>query len=120
MTEDAILVVSLLLGIFCVLPLTCLLVARWRYKRKRQLAYLTTVGNGSMNTYMDIPKRDVHHLFHTLWTKAVGTDTYNKNEWKQMDAYLYSLLADPNAAQKIVEAERVVQPPSRFEREPVL
>jgi hypothetical protein len=73
-----------------------------------------------MNTYMDIPQRDVHHLFHTLWTKAVGTENYNKNEWKQMGAYLYAFLADPKAPQQIAEADRVVQPPTRFERDPVL
>jgi hypothetical protein len=26
--------------------------------------------------------QDIYHLFHTLWTKAVGTPEYDKAEWK--------------------------------------
>jgi hypothetical protein len=73
-----------------------------------------------MITYMDAPQKDVHHLFHTLWTKAVGTERYNKNEWKQMGSYLYSMMESPGASKKIIEAEKVVPPPTRFERDPVL
>lgn len=69
---------------------------------------------------MDIPQRGVHHLLHTLWTKAVGTENYNKNEWKQLAAYLYALMADPMASQNIIEVDRILQPPTRFEREPVI
>lgn len=115
-------VLVFVLGTWCVLPLTCLVIARWWAKReaKKQQADLTPVGNGSMDTYMDINQTKVHHLFHTLWTKAVGTENYNKNEWKQLGNYLYSLMAVPGSSQKIAETELVVQPPTRFERDPVL
>jgi hypothetical protein len=110
-------------GSWVAIALTCLVIARWWHNRKAKkvlLAGLTSVGNGSMITYMDSKQKDVHHLFHILWTKAVGTETYNKNEWKQLSAYLYSMMAAPGSSSRIAEAERVIQPPTRFERDPVL
>ena len=120
---NATIVMSIVFGGWCALALTCLVVARWSAKRKakkEQRADLTTVGNGSTPAYMDHRQRDVHHLFHTLWTKAVGTDNYNKSEWKQLGDYLYALLDEPEASQKIAKAPVEVPPPTRFEREDVL
>lgn len=28
------------------------------------------------------------HLFHRLWTKAVGTSTYNKAQWMKLESIL--------------------------------
>ena len=33
--------------------------------------------------------RHVHRLFHTLWTKAVGTKGYVKAEWGEMDRIIF-------------------------------
>lgn len=30
-----------------------------------------------------------HELFHILWTKAVGTEGYNKQEWLELERFLY-------------------------------
>ena len=121
--KDVIALLSITWGVWAGGPLTWILVRLWRRKRrakKEQLAGLTTVGNESTPTYMDHRQQDVHYLFHTLWAKAVGTENYNKNEWKQMSNYLYALLAEPEASQKIAEALLEVPPPTRFERDPVL
>ena len=32
-----------------------------------------------------------HSLLHTLWTKAVGTKDYNKQEWKELESRLIKL-----------------------------
>jgi len=32
-----------------------------------------------------------HQIFHTLWTKAVGTTGYNKREWLQLEAEIIAL-----------------------------
>lgn len=32
--------------------------------------------------------RRIHHLLHTLWTKAVGTDSYAKREWTELQRLL--------------------------------
>jgi hypothetical protein len=34
---------------------------------------------------------ELHRLLHTLWTKAVGTPTYNKKEWQELEAWLKRL-----------------------------
>lgn len=31
------------------------------------------------------------HLLHRLWTKAVGTPDYNKEEWRQMESCILKL-----------------------------
>lgn len=36
--------------------------------------------------------RDVEALFQRLWTKAVGTEGYNKVEWTRMSGYLHDLI----------------------------
>jgi hypothetical protein len=38
-----------------------------------------------------IKDRELHRLFHTLWTKAVGTDRYNKEEWKRLEEIISNL-----------------------------
>jgi hypothetical protein len=123
-TEKNILIgVAMVWGTWLILPLTCLFVARWwsaRKLKKESLAGLTTVGNESTPTYMDYNQREVHSLFHTLWSKAVGTENYNKSEWKQLGNYLYSLMEIPGASQKIAGAEREVKPPTRFQRDEVV
>jgi hypothetical protein len=34
---------------------------------------------------MNTTYRDVNHLFHRLWTRAVGTPDYNKADWKALE-----------------------------------
>ncbi len=121
--RDVIIVFSIVWGAWGAIPLTYVLVVRWRRNRrarKEREADLTYVGDGGMSTHMDINQTKVHHLFHSLWTKAVGTEKYDKNEWKQMGNYLYSLMDTPGSSRKIAETEQVVKPPTRFEREEVL
>ncbi len=31
-----------------------------------------------------------HGILHKLWTKAVGTDGYNKREWAELEALIYA------------------------------
>ena len=38
-----------------------------------------------------IKDHELHRLFHTLWTKAVGTDRYNKEEWKRLETIISNL-----------------------------
>lgn len=33
-----------------------------------------------------------HLALHKLWTKAVGTDGYVKQEWKDLDLAIYKLV----------------------------
>jgi hypothetical protein len=33
--------------------------------------------------------REIHKLLHTLWTKAVGSETYNKKEWNRLDELIH-------------------------------
>jgi hypothetical protein len=33
-------------------------------------------------------KKDTYTLLHTLWTKAVGTEGYNKKEWQKLNVIL--------------------------------
>lgn len=37
----------------------------------------------------------IHYLLHTLWTKAVGTEDYDKQEWRALEAAI-NKLAFPN------------------------
>jgi len=36
----------------------------------------------------------IHHLLHTLWTKAVGTSSYSKKEWKELEHQVEDLIAN--------------------------
>jgi hypothetical protein len=61
----------------------------------------------------------IHQLLHTLWTKAVGTDKYDKEEWKRLSAFIYANIdvTKLNARnQKGPEFPR----PSRYDRKPVI
>jgi hypothetical protein len=31
----------------------------------------------------------LHGIFHTLWTKAVGTPGYSKREWQELEAIIF-------------------------------
>lgn len=51
-----------------------------------------------MTTFEDIwegaadrPPEDVRALFHRLWSKAVGTPDYDRDEWEVMQAALWNL-----------------------------
>lgn len=33
--------------------------------------------------------REKHALFHGLWSDAVGTDGYDKHEWKQLELAMF-------------------------------
>jgi hypothetical protein len=37
-------------------------------------------------------KHPIHGLFHTLWSKAVGTPEYNKREWQRLEQLILELL----------------------------
>lgn len=49
-------------------------------------------------------RQELRRLFLTLWDKAVGTPTYNKQEWKQLDALISPLLYAPRVPMR---SERV-------------
>jgi hypothetical protein len=60
----------------------------------------------------------IHTLLHTLWTKAVGTDGYDKEEWKRMSTFVYENI-DTNKLN--VRYQRDPEPrPSRYQRDPVI
>lgn len=42
---------------------------------------------------MNEKKTLIHHQFHCLWTKAVGTATYIKKEWMELDAVIQAYFA---------------------------
>jgi hypothetical protein len=33
-------------------------------------------------------EKEIYHLYHVLWTKAVGTQDYDKKEWKKLGELL--------------------------------
>lgn len=37
-------------------------------------------------------EQDTWDLFHRLWSKAVGTQEYNKEEWKKLEAKISNLM----------------------------
>lgn len=60
----------------------------------------------------------IHTLLHTLWTKAVGTDGYDKEEWKRMSAFVYEHI---DSTKLHVRYQRDPEPRvSRYERKPVI
>ncbi len=42
--------------------------------------------------------QDIHSLLHTLWSKAVGTDGYDKSEWKRFNELLVQHTTKPPLA----------------------
>jgi hypothetical protein len=40
---------------------------------------------------MSLRFEEAHYLVHRLWTKAVGTENYNKSEWLQLETLVYNL-----------------------------
>lgn len=40
---------------------------------------------------MDKKKKELSpsHLLHALWTKAVGTEDYDKEQWKALEKIIY-------------------------------
>lgn len=40
----------------------------------------------------------MHELLHRLWSKAVGTPGYDKEEWKRLEAQQFALLEACKAA----------------------
>ena len=42
---------------------------------------------------MNRTRTEISHLFHKLWTKAVGTEDYVKAEWKELNQILDELCA---------------------------
>ena len=68
-------------------------------------------------TYMETDQA-IHILLHTLWTKAVGTDDYDKEEWKRMSAFVYAHI---DSTKLSVRYQRDPKPRvSRYERKPVI
>lgn len=41
------------------------------------------------------PFEQAHAALHLLWTKAVGTDMYAKDEWRRLEAAIYKLAGYP-------------------------
>ena len=35
----------------------------------------------------------LHHLLHTLWSKAVGQPHYERNEWIALEQAIFTLIA---------------------------
>lgn len=44
--------------------------------------------------------RELHTLFHTLWSKAVGTPNYDKSEWKSLQEMVFNLMVQAEEAKK--------------------
>lgn len=40
---------------------------------------------------MNRSRAEISHIFHKLWTKAVGTEDYVKAEWKELNQVLDEL-----------------------------
>lgn len=38
--------------------------------------------------------KEVHRLFHNLWTKSVGTHDYVKKDWNRLDVLIFQTLRD--------------------------
>lgn len=36
---------------------------------------------------------EIHHMLHTLWTKAVHQEGYDKTEWQKFEQQLHQLAA---------------------------
>lgn len=39
--------------------------------------------------------READRLLHVLWTKAVGTEGYVKDEWKALEAAIWAMAREP-------------------------
>jgi hypothetical protein len=61
--------------------------------------------------------QSIHTLLHTLWTKAVGTNGYNKEEWKRLAAFVYDNI---NVNQLRGRNPKAPDRPTRYERKPVI
>jgi hypothetical protein len=62
--------------------------------------------------------REIHYLFHTLWTKAVGTADYDKSEWKRLSDFIYEhIKLSPSRNSSL---DPILSRPSRYERKPVI
>lgn len=63
--------------------------------------------------------QEIHHLLHTLWTKAVGTADYDKSEWKRLSAFIYEHIKPDGLLNRNrqVPADPIL---SRYERKPVI
>ena len=61
---------------------------------------------------------EVRHIFHRLWTKAVGTSDYVKAEWKELDWCLEQLLQGRKDVPEATSTPSTAPP--RFERKEVV
>lgn len=41
---------------------------------------------------MIIRRQDIHLLLQKLWTKAVGSDSYDKHEWIELESKIIELI----------------------------
>lgn len=55
--------------------------------------------DSSVSGIYDVHAMSNHRLLHILWTKAVGTPNYNKQEWMELELRLHMLAATPIAKQ---------------------
>jgi hypothetical protein len=51
----------------------------------------------TFKTADEAARERVHLALHILWTKAVGTPGYVKNEWKELEAAIYSWMSRPRS-----------------------
>jgi len=56
-------------------------------KNDQQLEHFNTIVQVSQMT-PEQQKERIYHLFHKLWTKAVGQQEYIKDEWKELTILL--------------------------------
>ena len=57
------------------------------------------------------PMHSVRELFHTVWSKAVGTQDYDKRTWQELESQIEKLLAiyvavKELAGEKSIDAEQ--------------
>jgi len=55
------------------------------------------VGDYATFTYMNRWPRRLHSIFHTLWSRDVGTPGYDKSLWKEMDRLISELAYNTTA-----------------------
>ncbi len=61
------------------------------------LPYLCDDVGMTFKTADEAARERVHVALHILWTTAVGTLGYVKNEWKELEAAIYSWLSRPRS-----------------------
>ncbi len=58
--------------------------------------------------HWNVTHPELYQLYHTLWTKAVGTPSYSKEEWQSLGKLLERSLAERPLEQQDAARKRVV------------